>query len=225
MYIHKLLKNIPQKHLQYFPRYFTHFFLNSSSFFWLWIWYLTTIANISGIRLQSNRGFVDTGRTSKFSHLLCTTFEVPIVREQGWAIWRGKHPNLRNKRDKTLKNLLVCTILTFSTKNWGICCRAGGVYRWKIPTLSLWLVQHWVISDNSGLSYHSFWKIALFLETTLKWTDFFLIHFHYFFYFIWNKTCWILILASMFCLGMTPSSIFTSLFQKRKLEFAIFLFA
>ena len=105
MYIHKLLKNIPQKHLQYFPRYFTHFFLNSSSFFWLWIWYLTTITNISGVRLQSNRGFVDTGRTSMFSHFLCTTFEVPIVREQGWAIWRGKHPNLRNKRDKTLKHL------------------------------------------------------------------------------------------------------------------------
>ena len=126
---------------------------------------------------------------------------------------------------KPWKILLVCTILTFSTKNWCICCRAGGGYRCKIPTLSLWLVQDWVISDNSGLPYHSFWKVALFLETTLKWTDFFFINFDYSFYFIPNKTCWILILASMFCPGMTPFSMSTRLFQKRKLEFAIFLFA
>ena len=126
MYIHKLLKNIPQKHLQYFPRYFTHFFLNSSSFFWLWIWYLTTITNISGIRLQSNRGFVDTGRTSKFSHLLCTTFEVPIVREQGWAIWRGKHPNLRNKRDKTLKNLTCLHDFNILYKKLGYLLQGRG---------------------------------------------------------------------------------------------------
>ena len=123
---------------------------------------------------------------------------------------------------KPWKILLVCTILTFSTKNRCICCRAGGGYRWKIPTL--WLVQHIVISDNSGLPYHSFWKITLFLETTLKLTHFF-IHFNYFFYFISNKTCWILILVSIFCPGMTSSNISTRFFQKRKLEFAIFLLA
>ena len=33
-----------------------------------------------------------------------TSYKGPKVREQGWAIWRGKRPNLRNKRDKTLKN-------------------------------------------------------------------------------------------------------------------------
>ena len=109
---------------------------------------------------------------------------------------------------------------------------------WKVSTLSLLLIQHWAISNYFGLSHDSSWKIALSLETALKWTDFFIhfiyfvlffcrLYFDYFLFFISNKTCWILILAVIFCSGVRSSSIFTRLLQgltrKKVRVFRIFL--
>ena len=104
----------------------------------------------------------------------------------------------------------------------------------KVSTLSLLLIQHWARSNHFGLSHHSSWKIALSLETTLKWTDFFIYFILFVFcisitfcFFISNKTCRILVLAFMFCSGVRSSSVLTRFLQgltKKKVRvFHIFL--
>ena len=107
---------------------------------------------------------------------------------------------------------------------------------WKVSTLSLLLIQHWARSNHFGLSHHSSRKIAFSLEIPLKWTDFFIyfIYFILFFcilitfcFFISNKTCWILVLAFMFCSGVRLSDILSRFLQgltKKKVRvFHIFL--
>ena len=152
-----------------------------------------------------------------------TSNKFTIVREQSWTIWGANVLIWVIPKTKPWKILLVCTILIFFQKIGVFVVEAWGGYRWKMSTLSLWWLQHWAISNKFGLPYHLFWKKALFLKTTLKWTEF-LLFFDYFLYFISTKTWCILILASMFCSGVRSSSISTRLLQKRKLDLSIFLF-